>query len=160
MTRWRSPILLAAALVLGAPAPAAAAKGPTPFTCCDNSRVSQILREYLRVQGSLAEPESATKHQAYLSALRSVLQPGGLPADEARLVRELRALVQRISARPADEVRAEFAELSRAVIFLALRHEGGSRTVAEAWCPGRGPWLQRDLERPRDPWEAGCGRWR
>jgi len=138
---------------------AASAAEPVGYTCCADRTVSAVMRAYLELQGAVAAgKKNAYRHVAQLG--RELEDPGGLDPVDVAVFRDLTLLVNKLHKADLDDIRADFVDISRNVIFLSLRHEGGDLTVAEAWCPGRGAWLQTDLDELDDPWGVGCGEWR
>lgn len=155
------PVVIALTLAAGLPATARAQApaDPTPFQCCDNATITQIVRQYIRlVDAVIDEPD--TRITAFAHAFIPYLRAhSSLPAEEKAVISDLhRKLTQAKDS--AAHVREALPEIGRGIIFLALRHEGGSETVVEAWCPGRGAWLQRRTEEPRSPFGERCGQWR
>ena len=144
------------AILLGAPAYGSV---PASFTCCGERAVDEVIAAYLELQEALAAgKKSAGRH---LSGLGKHLEDhAGLDPVDVAVFRDLSALVDKLDDKGVDGIRADFDDISRNVIFLALRHEGGHSPVAEAFCSGRGSWLQADLATIRDPWGVGCGEWR
>ena len=84
----------------------------------------------------------------------------GLSKPDRAAILALQKLVGGVRAQTIGAIREAFDPISRHVIFLALRHQGGSVQVTEAFCPQVGPWLQRDTSKIVGPYGENCGRWR
>ncbi len=141
------------------------AQGPGPrhpFTCCDSRSVERILEEYLDLQQALyteANTTPSAETYALQGVLKSATKDKTLPEDERRIIGELVRSLDSIKDGDLEEIRTEFDDISRHVLFLSFSHQGGEVEVAEAWC-GDKPWLQQG-EALHSPWaDKDCGRWR
>jgi hypothetical protein len=137
---------------------AASETKPTAFLCCDSPSMQRVLDKYLNLQEALAGKgahQTSSYAHAMLNALRGASTGSG---GERDLVADMTGLLDRVKNGDAKAVRSIFDDLSRSMIALALRHEGGSIEVAEASCAA-GPWLQRDTRSVQSPWGRRCGTW-
>jgi len=136
---------------------------PHPFTCCDSAPVGRVIRAYLGLHEVLHRGEdrkAAGKAYALIGALQAAAQDGSLSATDREVVARLIAAVEPVKNDRGPALRDAFPEISRLAIHLALNHEGGDRSVIEAWCPGVGPWLQTG-EPLKSPYaDRSCARWR
>ncbi len=147
------------------PEEVATALGPGerhPFTCCDTHSVQRVLEEYLDLHQAL-HTESHTKPAAQTYALQGVLKAAikdtALPVDQRAIIGQLVTSLDSVKDGDLEQIRAEFAGISRHMLFLCFSHQGGGVEIAEAWCEDR-PWLQRG-EELQSPWEdKRCGEWR
>ena len=158
--RLVGPILLLLTTCLFTPRAAASEHGAQTFLCCDSGSIQRVLEKYLNLHEALSNksnkhPVSSRAH-ALSTALRTATRGG---AGEAELIDDMNAMVVRVRDGNAKQIRTIFADLSRSMIALALRHEGGSIQVAQAECAAEGPWLQRDTKKPQSPWGHRCGGW-
>jgi len=142
-------------------APALAEDDAKAFTCCKDSRITKIVEAYLGVHEALVEDPSDKRTRDAMKHLVPVLRDkSGLATPDRNAVAALAKLVDAARNKSASAIREAFDPISRQVIFLALRHQGGNVTIAEAWCPRVGPWLQADTEAIASPYGDTCGRWR
>ena len=140
--------------------PAVADDTAQAFKCCDDPRLTRVVDAYLDVHTALAansEKDTRTAMKALLPASRDT--SGYSRADRAAL-NTLHKLVDDAVDGAIGAIREAFDPISRQVIFLALRHQGGDSRVAEALCPQVGPWLQADVTVVASPYGETCGRWR
>jgi hypothetical protein len=80
-----------------------------------------------------------------------------MPPSERPVAEELAAAADELVGADAERLRADLGEVSRRVVWLALRAEGGTRQVVQVRCAGLGVWLQADTRTVQNPWGARCG---
>ncbi len=161
MGRIHHKLLMGLGALAALAAPAAADPAPRPFTCCDTDWATTAVGEYVDVHDALVRGDPRNQVGWHIQQLvRALDNPAGIDDSEATMMTEQAALARSLERAPLEKIRAGFASLSRAMVVLALRHEGGRRTVVEAWCPGTGPWLQEETDSPHSPYGEKCGRWR
>ncbi|MCA9567809.1 MAG: hypothetical protein KC656_08195 [Myxococcales bacterium] len=133
---------------------------PLELPCCSDPAASKTLTYYLRVRSSLLTPGDE-RWSGHVSAWLGHLQSGRASTPEEAAVREeLRKTVGELQRTWKKQAFAEgFSRITPHVVFLLLRHPGGSRGVAEAVC-GSEHWLQ-PLDEPLKAVVEGCGepRW-
>ncbi len=139
----------------------ATAEDAQAFVCCDDSRITRVVEAYLGVHESLLGDASDKRAREAMKVLSPLLRDrSGLSTPDRTAVQALQKLVDAAKNKSVGAIREAFDPISRQVIFLALRHQGGKTEVAEAWCPQVGPWLQADVTKIASPYGETCGRWR
>lgn len=141
-------------------AAAEAAEGDVPsFQCCAAPAVDSLVGAYLDVTARLATTPSADA-SAQLDALARKAQSEAPTPEDRVAFQQVVTAARALASGGVAEQHARVDELTRPVLWLALRHEGGGRTLVEAWCPGLGSWLQTDTRAVHDPFGRGCGTFR
>lgn len=140
--------------------PAAPTDAAPPVMCCDSAELTTQVKLYLRVQRALHTGDGLGELQGpmYAWAPRVKRLKTSDSASEADAIERLETLTKRLKSGRKNAFRESFADLSRLVSFLVLRHPGGSLSLREAACDDR-PWLQEDgpLASPYGPESDGCG---
>ena len=139
---------------------------PTPLSCCNRTQVDRVVKEYLDLYKSLIthrEADWQTSGEAYALAAetKKLVREGGLVGEERAVAEQLQRDVDAVKDGRAMGVRSRLDAISRGVIHIAENHPGGSRQLAEAFCPNVGAWLQETSAPLQNPYAADdCAEWR
>lgn len=118
---------------------------PQPLTCCDTPEVQQTLQQYLKLHAAVTGRGKTPTGVLYAWAPKATRAAAELDGLEGVALGRIAALVESLKTGDSAAIKDRFAEFSRLVIPLVLRHPGGDLEVFEAHCNDV-PWLQRGRE--------------
>ncbi|MBT3222139.1 MAG: hypothetical protein HN348_23950 [Proteobacteria bacterium] len=123
---------------------------PVQFHCCDSKNLENVLESYLHIYQALADETTAANRNCYAmeTKLKRAKSDTALTADDRQVLSDMLGLVDQIKDRKLSGIGQRFGELSQKMTFLVLNHQNsdGKHLVAEAFCEGKGPWVQAGEE--------------
>ena len=131
----------------------ASAQEAHDFACCERPAIDGGVDAWLDLHQALVQGRSHTEAMSELAKAADAK----LPPTEKPVAGELHELAERLAKADLPAVHEELGEVSRRVVWLALRGEGGARRVTQARCAGLGTWLQADTRKVENPWGRSCG---
>ena len=146
---WISFIILVMALDV--------AEAQTTVRCCADDKIQDTVEEVVKL-AELAV-DKPTRFTGRLWAMeRRLRMYSSLPDTDREAFARLKAIATEYKNQPPDVALHALTLMSREAHYLALRYEGGTLILADAWCEDEQMWLQRDLSEVHSPW-PGCGQW-
>lgn len=114
------------------------------FACCDSERPQNLLRDYLQFQEALVAGKQANGElTAIAGGAKGSMKLGSFSAEDRAALEEIARQAEAMLPMDLEGKRTAFKQLSATAIPFFRRHAGGSRKVAEAYCPmADGAWLQ------------------
>jgi hypothetical protein len=123
------------------------------FTCCDDPVVERVVKAWLDAGEALHDGKP---HAAALQRLAKAAE-GRAAAEDRDALKVIAREAKALAPLPLASVRVRLQPLAQNVLWLALRHDGGTIEVVQATCAGQGSWLQQDTKKVRNPSGATCG---